>query len=413
MELFIRPIDTQFYRGGLPFDAGEDVEATMVFPPFPRTLYGALRTMGMISSSGNLSYSNYYGDNLQFGSLYIKGPFLARMDKFKNNTVAFPFPHDLVMQKDSFNMNYLAPVLNFSTDMGWDLDAPDIQMIDQQNQNPPLAGKQVDSLADKYYLPDGSILSQYILNTKLGNFRPRSFWLSNDVVKEEFRTGIYIDNNIRTAKEGMLYRSLHFRFSDLSDIVYGYWIKVEGADPNFPEHGYLKLGGESKVVYFTKLPNNQETSWSVFHKDIVTKILEKIKNAGRFKAYFITPSIFKKGCLPDNCSFSNNKIYLKLTNCNFSFELVSICTTKPIHIGGWDIQKKEPKPIHKAVPAGTVYFFKADQTQWQKLNDNEKENLAKTIYDELNFKTWCSKLPYDGEYGPGKEGFGIPLIGGW
>lgn len=35
IHLFIRPVDTQFHRSGLPFDAGEDTEADSIFPPFP------------------------------------------------------------------------------------------------------------------------------------------------------------------------------------------------------------------------------------------------------------------------------------------------------------------------------------------------------------------------------------------
>lgn len=39
MEAF----DTLFFRDGKPFSMGDDVWANGVFPPYPSTLYGALR----------------------------------------------------------------------------------------------------------------------------------------------------------------------------------------------------------------------------------------------------------------------------------------------------------------------------------------------------------------------------------
>ncbi|MBF0529347.1 MAG: type III-B CRISPR module-associated protein Cmr3, partial [Deltaproteobacteria bacterium] len=59
MLVFIRPLDTQFHRGGLPFDAGEDTEADSFFPPFPRTLYGAFRAAGMLRSGGCLDFKSF------------------------------------------------------------------------------------------------------------------------------------------------------------------------------------------------------------------------------------------------------------------------------------------------------------------------------------------------------------------
>ncbi|GFP43398.1 hypothetical protein HKBW3C_02528, partial [Candidatus Hakubella thermalkaliphila] len=54
MRLFIRPLDTQFHRSGLPFDAGQDTEVTGLFPPWPRTVYGALRAKGFHKAAVSL-----------------------------------------------------------------------------------------------------------------------------------------------------------------------------------------------------------------------------------------------------------------------------------------------------------------------------------------------------------------------
>jgi len=31
-------------------------------------------------------------------------------------------------------------------------------------------------------------------------------------------------------------------------------------------------------------------------------------------------------------------------------------------IGGWDVARREPKPIHTAVPAGSIYYFETEGT---------------------------------------------------
>ncbi len=40
----LTPTDTFFFRDGKPFSRGESSTAAGIFPPFPSTVYGALRT---------------------------------------------------------------------------------------------------------------------------------------------------------------------------------------------------------------------------------------------------------------------------------------------------------------------------------------------------------------------------------
>ena len=44
MILELQPLDTLFFRDGKPFNKGEENWADAIFPPFPATIYGALRT---------------------------------------------------------------------------------------------------------------------------------------------------------------------------------------------------------------------------------------------------------------------------------------------------------------------------------------------------------------------------------
>ena len=44
MFIKITPFDTLFFRTGRPFSGGVDTWVDAVFPPFPSTLYGAIRS---------------------------------------------------------------------------------------------------------------------------------------------------------------------------------------------------------------------------------------------------------------------------------------------------------------------------------------------------------------------------------
>lgn len=44
MIIEMKPLDTLFFRDSKPFSRGEDTWADTIFPPYPSTVYGALRT---------------------------------------------------------------------------------------------------------------------------------------------------------------------------------------------------------------------------------------------------------------------------------------------------------------------------------------------------------------------------------
>ena len=71
--------------------------------------------------------------------------------------------------------------------------------------------------------------------------------------------------------------------------------------------------------------------------------------------------------------------------------LVSACVGKPVKIGGWDIASNKPRPLTGHIPAGSVYFCRAQAS--------EIENIKQLHGAKLGLRT---------EYG-----FGHVLIGNW
>lgn len=48
MRLFIRPVDVWLFRDGKPFDAASDHRARSLFPPYPSTMQGVIRSKALV-----------------------------------------------------------------------------------------------------------------------------------------------------------------------------------------------------------------------------------------------------------------------------------------------------------------------------------------------------------------------------
>lgn len=160
------------------------------------------------------------------------------------------------------------------------------------------------------------------------------------------------------------------------------------------------MGGDSRPVEYTKIENEDG-------KQIMEDVGKMVAQEGRFKIYFITPAIFKNGWYPDFLSRQNGD-YLEgnLPNTSLRVRLVGACVGRTIPVGGFDIKKKHPKEIQKAVPAGSVYFFQF--INWNSWTDEQRKSNASLLLDNFFYKSLADRTqPY------WKEGFGLPLIGGW
>src|SRR5690606_13934978 len=137
------------------------------------------------------------------------------------------------------------------------------------------------------------------------------------------------------------------------------------------KEGWLNVGGERRVAFF-----KEEDSYEVSLPKITQPIC---------KIYLSTPAIFKDGWKPQ-----------ELLN-KYGLTLVAAAIGRSQPIGGWDLDKWEPKPMVQTVSAGSVYFVQADSME--AVNDFAKEVHGKSISDSFN------GIDYT------KQGFGIAYIG--
>jgi len=361
----IKPLDTLFFRDGRPFSMGSETWAEPIFPPYPSTVYGAIRTW-LIFERGSLKefkegkYEVELGTLTKKGNLSIKGPFIGL-----DNNLNFPVPFDFLKKKGApqseknnlFYIDYINKPEFFISDYPLERILINKNDFEFEESNEFL---DIDSLKD--YLMD---------NKKILSFREKE-----EIFIREKKTGIKRSRKILSSEEGYLYRIPMIRLKEKVSL----FLEIEGLN-DYPKGGLIQIGGESKTAKIEKEENNNPL-------EILRGTDFKFENK-IFKIYLATPAIFENGWLPkwiDKVDFKgnyNNRIRLKLIACS---------TGKFKLIGGWDLANKRPKPMYKAVPAGSVYYFKI-------LDDVPAEKIKEVFH----FKNISDINP--------EEGFGLSFVG--
>ncbi len=368
----IIPNDTLFFRDGKPFTMGSETWADSIFPPYPSTVYGAIRSW-LIFEKGGLrkfkegEFKEELGTENEKGSLSIKGPFLK-----KNDEVFLPCPLDLVKIKDKKSKDEKKD--KKSKDEGNMLyrlsltKKPQIFISDYPFDNFLLwQGKEQVKDAEGY-------LSLLYLKDYLNKGSEIRLLKQEEFFRFENKIGIARERTTLISREGHLYRIPLIRLKKGVSIL----VKIEGVK-DIPESGILQIGGEGKTAKIQKISNPID-DFENFDVELKDKI---------FKIYFATPCIFKKGWLPswiDENSFVGEYNGIKL-------KLICACIGKYKSIGGWNMASNEPKPLQRAIPAGSVYYFE--------ICDESDINKIKNAF---HFKNISDVFP--------EEGFGLTFIGG-
>ncbi len=339
MAIEIHALDTLFFRDGRPFAKGMETWANGVFPPAPSVLYGALR-----SSCFSKEFTKGRPSDDPTGNLAIKGIFLKMEDN-----IYFPLPLDCVKEKDDKEHKVFPLSLKDNTLVS-NCPTPMLLKADLEVENVN-KGHLTDPLLEKY------------LNNKIEVFEYKD--LDNYVINEP-KIGIARNKKTHSSQEEMLYR-VDMRRLDKVSIVVNY----DGL--TLPEQGFLKLGGEGKGAVYKTI------------KDIV--ISPPTLQGDIIKLCFATPTIFKQGWLPSWI----NKDSLEGEYQGIKLKLLTAVVGKHVPVGGFNMRRKKPKPMVKAVPAGSVYYFKIIKG---------KDCVIDTFHQK-NINDYMSK-----------RGFGLAFIGG-
>ena len=372
MILTFYPFDSLFFKDGKPFEAGTDTIASGFFPPFPSTIYGALRGLIAINMKKGIaesdikSYPEELRGTIDECKLKISGIFLYNRN---SDNFLFPTPFNLVENEDK-KLQFLIPENNSHC----------VPIICKENFKP--ANKYVEDIEEILIIEQTKLKTELLID-------------NNELFKDFFKTGIKLDYSKGVTEESQLYTAKHYRLNDNIGIA----VKIESEEfyNKIPDSGVYKLGGEMRPVSFEKIDS------PIIEEDIINKLTKKIAETKRFFFWLITPAIFQNGNLPDFINEDTKdtlKGVLSVNNENLEVEVLSYQMDKPMYIGGFDIEKRIPKPMYKAVNAGAIYFFKIISNPDEKLIENFiKKYITKPL--PTKFKQFS------------KQGFGSALIGGW
>lgn len=378
LRVYIEPLSTVFFRDNRPFDAGVNVFADTVIPS-PLVMFSVIGSyylnkqgisMKDFISNGNVKLGSYDPD-IANSKLKIKGPFFKYGDQ-----IFFPPPSNLWGSGKTTN-HILKPKNGINPQ--WDISSPDLRPLEIPRYE---CGTQPEPINNYISL---EAVEQYITGNEIKDFEIYSRNEEEFFIKED-RYGHELDFNSMTVKEGQLYISRHLRFTELfeySEIKKtAFMVCVEGIDKTDFDESITAVGGEGKIarIYAEEtgnklVPDNEA-------------ILNEIKQRKQFFLYFITPTVFKNGWCGWNSDLDGAK-------------MVGACVNKPIFISGWQKSgigsKGKPRPLFKAIPAGSVYFFESPEWDDKKLDDFYK-------------KYHCNESLSD--YYP-CAGFGTAIIGVW
>jgi CRISPR-associated protein Cmr3 len=361
----LTPLDTLFFRGGQPFNAGEtgQIEVAGQFPPPPATAVGAMRAALARANGWNEKEKTWsqelkavLGDGDHLGQLKFHGSYLL-----KNNDPLFPMPLHVLGktektdngEKEQMHFTRLKPGAERKTDIG------KVRLPEIVNQNI----KGFKALESRWLTKSG-------MEKVLAGAEPDE----NDVLKQaclwqtENRVGIQRDPNSKTTKDNALYQTAHVRLA--KDVALA--ISMDGLSKEWEPQSPAPLGGETRQAWIEGI------------EPLLLPAMPELK-AANGKVHYTATLITPAKLTGNGWRLPNGEIE------GLAGQIVSACIGKPVLIGGWDSLKHQPKALEPYLPAGSTFFMEADESGVE----NIKQQHGKHIGEKSNW------------------GYGQILIGVW
>ncbi|MCB0613368.1 MAG: type III-B CRISPR module-associated protein Cmr3 [Phaeodactylibacter sp.] len=356
MTIQLNALDTLFFKDGKPFSLGEETWADGIFPPPPSVIYGALRTALM---SGEL-FANTLGDLIHRTDALQVQHFSVRLG---GQDEYYPLPLDVVEHKDKGFEEIDYEV--------FPLEIKEISSGVVHNNKWPVFPQYRDTDNNTVEaISDGLISRANLISYLKGKAKKFKVRKWSDYLENEPKIGIKRNRQTlsTSADDGELYRVGMKRMK-------GARIQVSYSWTNNEEHlrmssKLMRLGAEGKVVEVSGL--KEEAPWSG-PTGIRTRFI---------KVYLTTPGLFK-GDGPD------------LSPWGVQASLRGMAIGKLFSLGGFDMKERQPKPMLKAIPSGSVFYYKAEEEV------DISVLQGKAMADKINGIDYA------------KQGFGIAYAGTW
>jgi CRISPR-associated protein Cmr3 len=363
-----RFLDTCFFRGSTPFNAGEGGYTTVrsVFPPSMTTLQGAIRTSLALEQGwqpGNdMLWPHELGTPDEPGSLCFKGPYVLWEGK-----PLFDLPLNVLSRKTKTAEG--TEKIEFATLKPGNIVDCDLGSVCLPDSNTALHGaKQGDDL----FLTRKGL--KYALEDSLTEHAEKEsdVYVSGKKWHDEFRVGLEREDNKLLAVDGKLYSLVHIRPKDKLELA----VLISGVPKEWKltKKRMIAIGGEGRMAEavlddegFDIIPSAVK-----FEPDIDGKLY--------FTVSLITPGYYK-----------DPSVVIMNGPPGVPGKCVSACVGKIVQTGGWDLARNEPRALIPLLPKGSIWFYEADKTN-------------QDVLSELHGKCLGEKSEY---------GFGQIAIGKW
>jgi len=312
----ITPLDTLFFRGAEPMEAGR-LSVTPLFPPPLSVFYGAIRTT--VLKQRNISFTQYNENRAPKEIAELIGECGAETAPFNitsvlleyNNTLYAPAPFSWFIDSDK-KPEKGADYLNHAVKKACNCSQKALERLKINASSSPLP--LVPAVNEALSL--GGTWIRYEVLYKKGKITlgKNDILLPNELYAIEQRTGISLldENNrsTRKVKDGALFSAGHIRLKEGVFLIIG-----TDRECGLAESGMINLGGERRLCGYTRI------SLSLPRTD---------------------SSDFFMALAPVKATEEN------MDKC--------FCAGKPVVTAGWDLHKGFHKTSQSWFPAGSVFI---------------------------------------------------------
>lgn len=305
----IIPLDTLFFRGSTPMEAGQNAAISM-FPPPVSVIEGTLRT----------AFLAQHGIKVE---KYASGEDCSANETIGKPSEKAPFDVTCVLIKKDEQYYAKAPTIWYLDTEKKPKEKADYvgKHIIEAKRNQKLLDdmfvmSSVENLpfvhAEKNAQPLENLwISIDFINSGKSVLEEKDFLLQNEILTFERRTGIALNSNRHTV-EGQLYSASHIRLFDSVSMVIGISQEIDLEDS-----GKIQFGGEKRLCRYKKID---------------FELLGGIE-----------------------CSASQ---FLSLVPIEATKENLDslIASSKLVITSGWDLAKGFHKPTTSWIPAGAVFI---------------------------------------------------------
>ena len=307
----LQPLDTLFFGGNIPMEAGLPAADTL-FPPPVSVLAGAIRTA--VLKEHDVSIADYKNgtvkDVIEKIGAYGEAPafsitaFLVK----KNNTYYVPAPASWYVESEK--KPHKAEDFTGKRLLIAESKENTFSKLHIKSSEGSVPYTTAQKGNDAFPLSNVWLSCEFVFKSNSATFDGNDILLQKDIYSLENRTGNALDEG-RRVKEGMLYSAVHLRLRE--DVTLCICLDT---DVGLGEKGIMQLGGECRICRYEKIKNN---------------LLQSGKQDGTLFVSLM-PVAEKPEVLE---------------------QLVS--SQKTIVTAGWDLAKGFHKPTENWLPAGAVF----------------------------------------------------------